>query len=627
MRASNQSFFEVDLRTRRAMLSSEHLRMLRHLAREETVPYEQLRDRRHPDDVERLDRMYDEYAAGTRASHDEELRLLTADGEWIWVLSHGQVSEWDENGRPIRVVGTSTDITQRKRTEAALVAERALLRTLLDTLPDIVFVKDREARYVLCNAAATRHCGLVRESDMVGRTVYDLYPEDMARLYHADDLRTLAGESILNREEPGIDDAGRPAWFLTIKVPLRDASGTITGMLGVSRDITEHKRAEELIRRTQKMEALGTLAGGIAHDFNNILLAINGNARLAIADLPEGHPALESLSEISRAGARAAELVRRILAFSRPQDVRRDVVDLRLVVEEAVKLLRPTLPAMIELECRFAPDAPAVTGDAGQIHQVIMNLVTNAAHAIGERVGHIGIAVDHVQLGEDAMAIAGDLPDGTYARLSVSDDGSGMDALTQERIFDPFFTTKPAGQGTGLGLSVVHGILRAHQGSISVYSQPGKGTTFHCYLPAATGPALPVETARLENVHGRGERVLYVDDEPALVQLAKRSLQRLGYRVAAFDDPIGALHEFRARPSDYDLVITDLSMPGMSGFELSREILARRPDIPIIMTSGYVRPQDEETARTLGIRAVVLKPGTVEELGTTLRELLGERVH
>jgi PAS domain S-box-containing protein len=492
---------------------------------------------------------------------------------------------------------------------------------LIDAMPDVVFTKDTAERFTLSNAASLKHLGFTREEDILGKTVFDLYPSELADLYHADDMRALAGESILNREEPSVGAQGRLRWYLTIKVPLRDAAGKIIGLVGMSRDVTDRKDAEELLRRTQKMEALGTLAGGIAHDFNNVLLAINGNARLAVADLPPEHPAQESLTEIAKAGARATDLVRRILSFSRPQEPKRDTLHLRPVVEEALKLLRSTLPAMIDIECDFGADVPAVSADAGQIHQVMLNLITNAAHAIGDKVGTVKIALDSVRVDAQMVHLSADLHEGRYARLKISDDGCGMDKRTVERIFDPFFTTKPAGQGTGLGLSVVHGIMRGHQGAITVYSQPRKGTSFHLYFPAVQSAVSvePAQTGAADRV--RGEHVLYVDDETTLVHLATRTLGRLGYRVTGHDDPQQALTEFTAHPQDFDAVVTDLSMPGMSGFELARALLAVRPDIPLVMTSGYVRPQDEETARSIGVRAVILKPSTVEELGVVLDEM------
>ncbi|MEO8627573.1 MAG: PAS domain S-box protein [Betaproteobacteria bacterium] len=750
--ASHQGLFDVDLRTWKLTLSPEYLRMLGYKPDPTTPSYDEIHARRHPDDKERLDRIYQEYARGERTSHREELRLRTKDGAWIWVASTGQVVEWDQTGNPVRVVGTNSDINERKQTEEAtrnserrfraliehsldsisvidasnqilylspavetvegysaeeligrsgienthpddlpligriveqllaapgtaipvlwrrrhkdgrwiwlegfatnllddpavrgivtnyhdvterkhaedaLAAERALLATLIDALPDVVFTKDTAGRFTMGNVAAIKTMGLSGQDELAGKTVFDLYTRELAEKYYADDLCAARGESILGREEPGVDADGKPRWYQTIKVPLRNPAGEIIGLVGMSRDITDRRKADTLLRQTQKMEALGTLAGGIAHDFNNILLAINGNARLAIADLAPDHPAQESLREIAKGGARAADLVRRILAFSRPQESQRDTIRLEPVIDEALKLLRSTLPAMTEIKCAFAENAPTVSADAGQIHQIIMNLVTNAAHAIGDGVGLVEIRLDAVMVSAGLLHTSVDLREGCYARLAVSDDGCGMDHATAERIFEPFFTTKPPGQGTGLGLSVVHGIMRGHGGAVTVYSQPGKGTTFHLYFPAASTEArvAPPKTRATRPAHG--ERVLYVDDEHALVQLATRALQRLGYRVTGYSEPAAALRDFQADPNAFDVVVTDLSMPGMSGFELARAILAIRPDLPLLMTSGYVNPRDEDTARSIGVRSMILKPGTVEDLARILDEMFRGKV-
>jgi PAS domain S-box-containing protein len=523
------------------------------------------------------------------------------------------------------VLVSVVDITARKRDEEALTTERSLLRTLIDALPDLVFTKDTAGRFTLCNAAELKHLGFAHEEQLLGKTVFDLYQRELAEIYHADDLQTLGGQPVLNREEPSVDSGGNPRWHLTIKVPLRDRAGAIVGLVGMSRDITDRKRADEAQRRSQKMEALGTLAGGIAHDFNNILLAITGNTRLALGDLPDQHPAQESLLEIDKASARAADLVQRILAFSRQQEIKRKVVQLQPVVEEALKLIRPTLSAMIEIKASFAANVPEVAADSSQIHQLIMNLATNSAHAIAAGTGLIEISLDAPTVTADLARTSADLREGRYARLSVSDNGCGMDKATLERIFDPFFTTKPAGQGTGLGLSTVDGIMRSHEGAVTVYSQPGKGTRFHLYFPAIGDAATEVEAPSQEVARGKGENVLYVDDEDVLVRLSTRTLNRLGYRVSGFASPVEALNAFRSHPHDFDVVVTDLSMPVMSGFDLARALLEIRPDVPIVMTSGYVRPEDQEMAFRLGIRDLILKPNTVSELGRILDELLGDR--
>jgi nitrogen-specific signal transduction histidine kinase/CheY-like chemotaxis protein len=392
-------------------------------------------------------------------------------------------------------------------------------------------------------------------------------------------------------------------------------------------DITLRKHAQTALLQAQRIESLGTLAAGIAHDFNNILLAISGNASLANSELPAHHPARESLGEVLRASLRASDLVKRILLFARADDTRRQVGQLRAVVEEALKLLKPTLPARIELNTQLAPDVAAVSMDASQMHQVIVNLVTNAAYAIDEagdgRVGRIALELREVELKTAQRVGDRDLAAGRYVCLAISDNGCGMEAAISLRIFDPFFTTKPVGRGTGLGLPIVHGIVHDHGGAIAVSSEPGRGTRFEVYLPAvpAQASAAP-DDSPVPTQSGQGQHVLYLDDEDALVFLVTRYLRRLGYRVTGYSDPAEAVREFTAHPEQFDVVVTDLSMPGMSGFDVVKAMRYQRPGVPVIMMSGFVRPEDRERAAVLGVNQLLFKPSTVDELGQAIdREL------
>jgi CheY-like chemotaxis protein len=369
------------------------------------------------------------------------------------------------------------------------------------------------------------------------------------------------------------------------------------------------------------MEALGTLAGGIAHDFNNMLAAIRGNARLAIEDLPPDSPAIASLREIERSSVRAAELVRQILTFSRQEPSKRRPIDMRATVSEAVRLLRATLPAMIEINTDLASDLPMVRADPTQIHQVLMNLGVNAAHAIGARTGRIDVRLDLV----DAAPGEGDPAPRPHVRLPMIDTGGGMDEATMERIFDPFFTTKPAGYGVGLGLSVVHGIMEAHEGAVAVESTPGRGATFSLYFPAIESAPAPEPPPLAEAPAGAGQHILYVDDEDALVSLAERGLSRRGYRVSGYVSPARALEAFRADPQKFDFVVTDLAMPGMSGRDLASELLRIRPDIPIVLTSGRLMPAEVQEMQALGIRNVMPKPSSVDDLARMIAAVLGSR--
>jgi PAS domain S-box-containing protein len=410
-------------------------------------------------------------------------------------------------------------------------------------------------------------------------------------------------------------------WIWASGSQYKDKTGKPTHVMGTVADITDRKRLEESRVRSQKLEGLGTLAGGISHDFNNILLAIAGNTRMASGDLPPDHPAQESLKEITKAASRATDLVRRILAFSRPQELKQELVQIPSLVEEAMKLLRATLPASIEIRTDFVDNLPSVSADATQIHQVIVNLAVNASHAIGSKEGLLEFKVRPALVEDPETSASMDLPLGNYIRLSVSDNGCGMDRRTLDQIFDPFFTTKAPGEGTGLGLSVVHGIMTNHGGTIRVYSEPGKGTAFHLYLPASEGT--PEIATKVANgvYRGGNEHILYVDDDEGLVFLGTRMLKRLGYRVTGYTDASVALAEFRARPQEFDFVVSDLSMPRMSGLEFAQEILAIRSDIPVVISTGYIRPEDQEKAQAVGVYKLIQKPHTLEHLQQTLAQV------
>ncbi len=511
--------------------------------------------------------------------------------------------------------------TERRLTEQSLKESENRLSAIFQASPIGVSVtRVGDGKVLDANDAALRMYGYTR-AEAIGRTVAELgvYANPAQR------------DALLAR----LREQGQVEGF---EMDFRNSSGALgklelTGrvielqgeqcLISMMLDVTERKRLEDVHLQAQKLESLGTLAGGIAHDFNNILAAIRGNVDLAIKDVGPEHVAAESLEEIRKAGGRAGELVRRILAFGRPAEARQEEVDLGAVVGEVLKLLRSTLPAGISLRKEFAQDTPQVLADAGQVHEAIVNLTTNAAHAIGARGGSIEYRLEPVRVGKKLARSIPGIKEGRYARLTVTDSGCGMHAETQARIFDAFYTTKPVGEGTGLGLSMVHGTMRSHGGAVAVESAPDKGSSFALYFPVVRKKAQkkePIAPAR--DLFYAGQRVLYVDDEEALVFLANRVLSHLGHRISGFTDPVQALEAFRAHPQDFDVVVTDLSMPHMSGFELAREVLAVRPGIPVLMTTGYIGPEDEGTARAAGISEVILKPVTMDELGEVLDRLI-----
>jgi signal transduction histidine kinase/CheY-like chemotaxis protein len=406
------------------------------------------------------------------------------------------------------------------------------------------------------------------------------------------------------------------------------SGGAITTLF--VRDLSASKRAEAQrlaletrLRESQKMQAVGTMAGGIAHDFNNILSAILGNVELAKQDTAEGSAALTSLEEIGKAGRRARDLVRQILTFSRNEPPRRTPMQLSEVVHETVRLVKVTLPPGVELKVVEAPDCSSVLADATQVEQALLNLCTNAILAVGKDKGWVRIEVSNTRLDVPECSRIG-LPPGNYVDLSVKDSGSGITPVTLQRIFEPFFTTRQVGQGTGLGLSVVHGIMQTHQGGIDVGSTPGLGSTFHLYFPACDQPlpASPEPVATAPAVHGQGRHVMYVDDDQALVFLVERVLRRKGFTVTSFTDPFEAQAALAERAQDFDLLVTDYNMPGFSGVDLLRAAKALRPDLPVALASGYVTPEIERSAFEAGASALVYKPNDVNELCETVQRLI-----
>lgn len=401
--------------------------------------------------------------------------------------------------------------------------------------------------------------------------------------------------------------------------------------LSARKKIEAHRNAlEAQLRESHKMQAVGTMAGGIAHDFNNIISAILGNVELAQQDAPAQSPTLVSLAEIDKAARRARDLVRQILTFSRNESPKRVPLQLAPVVQETVDLLKVTLPPGIELRVNISASVPAVLADATQVEQALLNLCNNAIQAIGPQRGSVSIELGYSRPPSKVQIERRGGARGPHVSLAVRDTGSGIDAQTLQRVFEPFFTTKPVGQGTGLGLAVVHGIMRTHLGTVDVQSTPAVGSVFTLYFPALDAPVLapaPVEVTRPNVVRGAGQRVMYVDDDEALVFLVKRALTRRGFVVSTFTNPRLAVQTLRERPLDFDLVVTDYNMPGYSGVELLREARLIRPELPVALASGYVTPEIEHSALAEGARALIHKPNDVNEMCETLQQLLRQAAH
>lgn len=406
--------------------------------------------------------------------------------------------------------------------------------------------------------------------------------------------------------------------------PVRDQSGQNYGRIWSFRDITERRKLEAQFRQAQKMESIGMLAGGIAHDFNNILSAILGNLHLARMEAAGQPELMEYLNNVSQASKRATDLVNQILTFSRQNKQEREPVKLNHIVLEALKFLRSSVPSTIRIQTELT-QTPTVLANATAVHQIIMNLGTNAWHAMRDKPGALTVKMNVIEADADFAAAHPGLRPGRYVQLLVSDTGHGMDAATVERIFDPFFTTKPVGEGTGLGLAVVLGIMQSHDGIITVYSQPGLGTTFHLYFPVFETEVAPPENGSQVIPQGQGEHILFVDDEATLANVGKKMLERLGYTVTAKTSAQEAIAAVRDQPGAFRLVVTDLTMPGMDGIKLGTQLLQVQPRLPIILSTGYSGMMTDESVRELGFRGLLVKPATARALGEAVHKALHPR--
>ncbi len=565
------------------------------------------------ENIERIRRML----AGDAPSYHLEMKLVHKNGRAAWIRLNVVLVK-DHQGKALYLVSDIENITSRYEYEERL----RKYEQIVSGSRDLMSLINKDYVYEAVNETYLAFWERKREQ-IVGKSVAEMMGlEAFTRKIKPRLDRALAGESVNYQESFDYPKIGTR--FMDVSYfPSIDARGNVEGAVINARDITETRQLESRLAQSQKMESIGTLAGGIAHDFNNILSPIIGYTELMQMELPADSPPQKYAREILAAARRASNLVKQILTFSRQADQEIKPLKIQPILKEILKLIRSTIPSSIEIRQHIDPDCGTVLADPTQIHQIAMNLVTNASHAMADGKGVLSIGLKDVEIGGDTPG--SNLEPGTYVCLSIADTGVGMDPPTIEKIFNPYFTTKERGKGTGLGLSVVHGIVTSLHGDIIVTSQPGKGSTFDIYLPKLEMQPEPGKAQAPRVLKTGSERILLVDDEPHVVFSVESLLTHLGYTVTARLSSVEALALFQDGPDSYDLVITDMTMPNLTGDMLAMEILKIRPQMPVIICTGFSEKIDARKARQFGIKGFLMKPVALHELAEMVRKLLDEK--
>jgi PAS domain S-box-containing protein len=558
-------------------------------------------------------------------SHEE--RIHCADGRTRdFVLFKATFSDTED--KVAGMVGIMLDITDHKRAEKAVKESKNLFDAFMLHLPGLAFMKDPGGRYIYVNDAFT-HFTAGQANETVGRRAIDVWDAQTANIIDANDEKVFHSMAAGNHLEDVRLPDGRQRHLLTARFPIFQ-DDTFFALGGISIDITErtvarqkHRQLELQLQQTQKMEALGTLAGGIAHDFNNILAAIIGYTEIAISDMDKTSLTYNHLKHVLASGERARSLVKQILAFSRHDEMEQKPVQVKLIVKEVLKMLRASLPATIDIVQEIHSDG-AVMADPTQLHQVMMNLGTNAGYAMGKNGGTLTVRLQRATIDRLFSNTYGDIRPGAYLKLTVVDTGKGIEPKVLNKIFDPFFTTKPKGEGTGMGLAVVHGIVTGLGGAITVDSTVHQGTRIEVFLPALPSDTRVADTEEKALPVG-SERILFVDDEPFQTKMFEHMLGLLGYKVQTRNSSAEALKLFEENIQGVDLVITDMIMPKMTGDQLAQKMLALRPDLPIVLATGYSDGFSEAEAKKIGISGFALKPLVMEDLAKLIRQVLDDQ--
>lgn len=542
----------------------------------------------------------------------------------VFPAFHDVTTVKNQQGTPLYRIVSILDITDRKQAEEDLLASEKRFKDLTENSTDLIWEFDENEIFTYVSPRIKDLLGYTPE-EILGQSAFNpMASPEAARVskefnYFKDAQKPFSDLVNVNQNKNGseviLESSG---------VPIFDKDGKFRGYRGIDRDITKRTNLEDQLRQAHKMEAIGTLAGGIAHDFNNILAAILGYAGMALNDIPDHSPAKYDIEQVLQAGNRAKDLVKHILSFSRKEVQSRSSVQIHLITQEALKLLRASIPTTVEITHKIDTQCGSILAEPTQIHQVLMNLCTNAAQAMDEDGGVLQVEVVPISLNQDDIPSEPNLKPGKYIRISVKDSGVGIEPQNLERIFDPYFTTKEIGKGSGMGLAVVAGIVKSHDGMLTVDSIPGEGTTFYLYFPRIEEIAQEKaeETSPLPT--GK-EKILVVDDEKNIIDLTRRRLERLGYQVTTQTSSRKALEIFQSQPNAFDLVISDQTMPEMTGANLAKRLKTIKPDIPIILCSGYSSKMDAEKANLAGISAFIMKPVEQKTFAQTVRMVLDDK--
>ncbi len=585
----------------------------------------------HPDDFQRCLGIYIG-AFDRQEPFSMEYRLRHHDGTYRWIVDEG-CPRYDSQGEFLGYIGHCLDIDERKQVEEKLQQTLQQYALVLDGAAGGIWDWNVPGKTVHFSSRWKKLRGYTDEEIGDSETLWldNIHPDDRQAV-KARIAAHFAGKTAYYEAEYRIHcKNGSWKWIYDRGKAIEDSTGKVVRMAGSEIDITDRKQAEEerlhlqtQLQQAQKMEAIGTLAGGIAHDFNNILGAILGYAEIAQEDSPTGSTLRKDIDQIVIAGHRAKDLVKQILAFSRQAETVRIPLQPAIIVREATKMLRSSLPSTIEIQQSIDVDCGLILADPTQIHQIVINLGTNALHAMEETGGTLSISLQKKTLTDQDVVSDPGVKSGDFVQLSIRDTGPGIDPKFWGKIFDPYFTTKEIGKGTGMGLAIIHGIVKSYGGSLSFHSHPGEGTVFQVLLPVMVQEVV-VEDKPAEILQFGNERILLVDDEELLAEMGKSMLERLGYRVTVRSSSLEALTTFQNQPEKFDLVITDQTMPGMTGSDLARRILQIRPFMPIILCTGYSSLISEEKAKSFGIKGFAMKPLARKSISVLIREVLAGR--